>query len=197
MLSSQWKMRTVYRARSICFVYVSHERSSSLFRNGKWSPPFFFFLSISFLQHAPRLRALSVRAFFLRFPLGFFFALPFYTCVNINRRHEFRPRARIRWRLPSSRRARGEALHETTPGGPFEWPIRDGLWCSRARDQSSRRHDGRSIYVLRCIIIFSQTRPASLLTRVSKNIKFLQPPRFYIYIYSRAPPSDGYCFRRD
>lgn len=103
MLSSQWKMRTVYRARSICFVYVSHERFSSLFRNGKWSPPFFsFFLFLFSVNPFPPLRAPFTRAFFLCFPHGFFPFLFIHASTSTDDTSFVR--ARIRWRSRSSRR---------------------------------------------------------------------------------------------
>lgn len=59
----------------------------------------------------------------------------FFFLVNIDRRrrHGFRPRAythQATSTLPGtqkSRRERSALPHETTPGGPFEWPLRDGL----------------------------------------------------------------------
>lgn len=116
----------------VCFSREVQPRHSCAMVNDL---PFFLFLFYPFFALSVFF-SLTLSYLFLLF----LFVLPFiylffYTCVNINRRHEFRPRVSgdvpplpfLRIIRPSLVREKAE----TTPEGPFEWPIRDGLWSSR------------------------------------------------------------------
>lgn len=101
--------------------------------NSKWSPTFFslpltpFYFYLFFVSSFSRSRTPpSSPGYRSR---GFFFL------VNIDRqrRHGFRLLAYTHQATSTlseaqrSWRERSALPHETTPGGPFEWPLRDGL----------------------------------------------------------------------
>lgn len=136
-VSSEKCVCILCRCVYICFVYVSHEGLSAadpyraaMVNDLLLSSPFpltRFYFYLFFVSSFSRSRTPPSSPGYR----GFFF----FFLVNIDRRrrHGFRLRVythQATSTLPEAQRSRRErsALpHETTPGGPFEWPLRDGL----------------------------------------------------------------------